>query len=73
MKVDDIKAVAVIGCGTMGNGIAHVFAQTGYNVTLVDQSDERLSKAVVAISDGSAGTGGFYRFGCVFGDNGDPL
>jgi len=50
VNVDDIKTVAVIGCGTMGAGIAHVFAQTGHNVILVDQSDELLGKAVAAIS-----------------------
>ena len=31
-----MKRVAVIGAGTMGNGIAHVFAQSGHTVTLVD-------------------------------------
>ncbi len=33
-----MKNVAVIGAGTMGNGIAHVFAQFGYNVNLIDVS-----------------------------------
>ena len=32
----DIRTVGVIGAGTMGNGIAHVFAKNGYNVVLVD-------------------------------------
>ena len=31
-----IKNISVIGAGTMGNGIAHVFAQSGFNVTLID-------------------------------------
>ena len=31
-----IKKIGVIGSGTMGNGIAHVFAQSGYDVILVD-------------------------------------
>ena len=37
--MSEIKSVAVIGAGTMGNGIAHVFAQTGYNVTMIDIAD----------------------------------
>ncbi|MDW3192208.1 MAG: 3-hydroxybutyryl-CoA dehydrogenase [Cytophagales bacterium] len=44
-----MKNVAVIGSGTMGNGIAHVFAQTGYNVSLVDISAEALEKALGTI------------------------
>ena len=36
---------AVVGAGTMGNGIAHVFAQNGYPVTLIDVSREQLTKA----------------------------
>ena len=35
---------AIIGSGTMGNGIAHTFAQYGYSVTLIDISDEFLKK-----------------------------
>ncbi len=38
-------AITVIGAGTMGNGIAHVFAQHGHAVYLVDQSAEALAKA----------------------------
>jgi len=45
MKIDDIKKVAIIGCGTMGNGISQVFAQTGYNVILIDIKQEFLDKA----------------------------
>ena len=33
-----MKKIAVIGAGTMGNGIAHVFAQTGFTVSLIDVS-----------------------------------
>ncbi len=44
-----IGRVAVIGAGTMGNGIAHVFAQHGHDTTLVDVSDERLEKALAGI------------------------
>ena len=36
MSLDSIKTVAVLGAGTMGNGIAHVFARAGYNVILRD-------------------------------------
>ncbi|HMW32973.1 MAG TPA: 3-hydroxybutyryl-CoA dehydrogenase [bacterium] len=36
----EIKRIAVIGAGTMGNGIAHVFAQTGYDVNLIDIKQE---------------------------------
>lgn len=42
--------ITVIGSGTMGNGIAHVFAQTGHNVSLVDISAEALEKALATIS-----------------------
>lgn len=45
-----IKNITVIGGGTMGNGIAHVSAQHGYNVTLVDVSDAALQKAVATIT-----------------------
>ena len=41
--------VAVIGGGTMGNGIAHVFAQQGHDVTLVDMSQEAVDRAMKTI------------------------
>jgi 3-hydroxybutyryl-CoA dehydrogenase len=41
--------ISVIGAGTMGNGIAHVFAQKGYNVTLIDISQAQLDKAIATI------------------------
>lgn len=41
--------VSVIGAGTMGNGIAHVFAQKGYKVTLIDISQAQLDKAIATI------------------------
>jgi 3-hydroxybutyryl-CoA dehydrogenase len=44
-----IKNVAVIGAGTMGNGIAHVFAQSGFTVTLIDVSAPQLEKAITTI------------------------
>ena len=45
-----MKNVTVIGSGTMGNGIAHVFAQNGFNVTLVDIAAPALEKALATIS-----------------------
>lgn len=45
-----MKKIAVIGAGTMGNGIAHVFAQFGYDVELVDVSRAALDKAQATIS-----------------------
>jgi len=45
-----MKNIAVIGSGTMGNGIAHVFAQNGYSVALIDISAEALNKAIATIS-----------------------
>ena len=44
-----MKNIAVIGAGTMGNGIAHVFAQNGYNVQLIDVSEQALEKAMATI------------------------
>ncbi len=45
----EISNVAVFGGGTMGNGIAHVFAQNGYKVTLIDIKQEFLDKAMSTI------------------------
>lgn len=45
-----MKNISVIGAGTMGNGIAHVFAQHGYTVSLVDISQDALDKAIATIS-----------------------
>ena len=44
-----IKNVSVIGAGTMGNGIAHIFAQAGFPVTIVDVNSAQLEKAVATI------------------------
>lgn len=44
-----IKNVSVIGAGTMGNGIAHVFAQNGFGVNLIDRAPEQLEKALTTI------------------------
>lgn len=45
-----MKKIAVIGSGTMGNGIAHVFAQYGYEVSLIDINQHALDKALQTIS-----------------------
>ena len=45
-----MKKIAVIGAGTMGNGIAHTFAQKNYQVTLIDVSKLSLEKALSTIS-----------------------
>ncbi|MBT8272681.1 MAG: 3-hydroxybutyryl-CoA dehydrogenase, partial [Bacteroidia bacterium] len=44
-----MKNVAVIGAGTMGNGIAHTFAQSGFKVQLIDVSEEALKRGVDTI------------------------
>jgi 3-hydroxybutyryl-CoA dehydrogenase len=45
-----MKNISIIGSGTMGNGIAHVFAQHGFAVTLVDIAQAQLEKAMVTIA-----------------------
>ena len=45
-----MKNITIIGAGTMGNGIAHAFAQKEYKVTIVDISNESLEKAIVTIT-----------------------
>lgn len=45
-----MKKIAVIGAGTMGNGIAHTFAQSGFNVNLIDISQASLDRAIATIS-----------------------
>jgi 3-hydroxybutyryl-CoA dehydrogenase len=47
-EMKDMK-VAVVGAGTMGNGIAHVFAQAGFRMALIDVSPEILEKALATI------------------------
>jgi 3-hydroxybutyryl-CoA dehydrogenase len=44
-----MKNISVIGAGTMGNGIAHVFAQSGYDVKLIDISQDALDRALATI------------------------
>ncbi|AZJ31441.1 MULTISPECIES: 3-hydroxybutyryl-CoA dehydrogenase [Tenacibaculum] len=45
-----MKNIAVIGAGTMGNGIAHTFAQFGYNVQLIDISQAALDRGLATIT-----------------------
>jgi 3-hydroxybutyryl-CoA dehydrogenase len=45
-----MKSISVIGSGTMGNGIAHVFAQHGYEVSLIDIKPEFLEKGLATIA-----------------------
>jgi len=47
--IEQFSKVAVIGAGTMGNGIAHVFAQSGYDVNLIDVSDAALERGLATI------------------------
>ena len=49
MKVDSIKTIGVLGAGTMGNGIAHSFARSGYNVILRDVEQRFLDRAIETI------------------------
>ena len=49
-KSSYMKNITVIGAGTMGNGIAHVFAMKGYQVKLVDISEDALAKAIATIT-----------------------
>ncbi len=44
-----MSKVAVVGAGTMGNGIAHVFAQHGWDTTLIDVSDDALGRGLATI------------------------
>jgi 3-hydroxybutyryl-CoA dehydrogenase len=50
MSADYIKTVAILGAGTMGNGIAHVFARAGYKVILRDVEQRYLDRAMDAIA-----------------------
>jgi 3-hydroxybutyryl-CoA dehydrogenase len=50
LSIDSIKTVAVLGAGTMGNGIAHVFARAGYKVLLRDVEQRFLDRALDSIA-----------------------
>ncbi len=49
MSIDQIKTVAVLGAGTMGNGIAHVFARAGFQVILRDVEKRFLERGIETI------------------------
>ena len=49
-KLENMKLISVIGAGTMGNGIAHAFAQSGYKVNLIDLSSDALDRAIQSIT-----------------------
>lgn len=49
--MDSIKTVAVLGAGTMGNGIAHVFARAGYSVILRDVEERFLERGMATIGN----------------------
>ncbi len=49
MAIDSIKTVAVLGAGTMGNGIAHVFARAGYSVILRDVEERFLQRGMETV------------------------
>ncbi len=53
-----MKNIAVIGAGTMGNGIAHVFAQHEYDVNLIDISEEALESRTVEHREEPGSNGG---------------
>ncbi len=67
----DVSRIAVIGSGTMGNGIAHVFAQHGHDVALIDVAPAALERALATIKEQSRTPGeeGHPRPG---GAGGDP-
>jgi 3-hydroxybutyryl-CoA dehydrogenase len=50
VNLDSIKTAAVLGAGTMGNGIAHVFARAGYNVILRDVEERFLQRGMETIA-----------------------
>src|SRR5690606_42055855 len=47
--LEKIKTVTVIGSGTMGNGICHVFAQSGFNVHMMDIKQDAMDRALATI------------------------
>src|ERR1700722_664007 len=50
MSPDSIKTVAVLGAGTMGNGIAHVFARSGFDVILRDVEQRFLDRGLATVA-----------------------
>ena len=55
MRLEDVKVIGVVGAGVMGHGIAQVAARSGYEVVMVDISDEVLKKAIEMIESGPFG------------------
>ncbi|WP_456468567.1 3-hydroxyacyl-CoA dehydrogenase NAD-binding domain-containing protein [Archaeoglobus sp.] len=55
LKMEDIKVIGIVGAGVMGHGIAQVAARTGYDVILVDISEDVLKKALEMIESGPFG------------------
>jgi len=55
MRINDVRIVGIVGAGVMGNGIAQVFSRNGYEVVLVDVSEEILRKALENIKSGPYG------------------
>ncbi|NHW44203.1 MAG: 3-hydroxyacyl-CoA dehydrogenase, partial [Candidatus Verstraetearchaeota archaeon] len=55
MKVEDLRVIGVVGAGVMGSGIAQVFARSGYDVVLVDVSEDILRRALQSIESGPYG------------------
>jgi len=51
MNVDEIKRIAIVGSGTMGNGIAQVCASNGYDVDMIDVKQEFLDRAIKTIGN----------------------
>ena len=49
-----VERVAIIGAGTMGSGIAQVFAQAGHRVTMIDVIAEQLTRGMAAIERGTS-------------------
>lgn len=45
MKLEDIKKILIVGAGTMGHGMAQVFAMEGYDVSLYSRTKETLDRA----------------------------
>src|ERR1700721_233004 len=54
MTVDAIRTIGVLGAGTMGNGVAHVFARSGYNVILRDVETRFLDRGMDMIAKNPA-------------------
>ncbi|HQW90511.1 MAG TPA: 3-hydroxyacyl-CoA dehydrogenase NAD-binding domain-containing protein, partial [Nitrospira sp.] len=52
MTIDDIKTIGVVGAGQMGRGIAQVLATAGWNVLLIDATEEALEDAIKKIWQG---------------------